>query len=83
MPRRFKNNWDMDEIFNNLEDSYELIVPNNKTNSFRSVSTEKYMTMVNEHLRISSNKIYMDKLRETFEKLGELVDEVGSQLLER
>ena len=83
MPRICKKNWDMGKIFNNLDESDQVIVPTNKNDSFRSVSTEKYMTMVNEHLRISSNKIYMDKLRETFEKLGELVDEVGSQLLER
>ena len=38
--------------------------------------------MINEHLRSSSNEIYIDKVREIFEKARELVDEVGFQLSE-
>ena len=47
MPRICKKNWDMGKIFNNLDESDQVIVPTNKNDSFRSVSTEKYMTMVN------------------------------------
>ena len=39
------------------------------------------MTMVNEHLGSSTNEIYRDKVREIFEKLRDLVDEVGFLLL--
>ena len=38
------------------------------------------MTMVNEHLRCSSREIERDKVRESFEKARELLDEVGFQL---
>ena len=37
--------------------------------------------MVNEHLGSSTNEIYRDKVREIFEKLRDLVDEVGFLLL--
>ena len=39
----------MGEIFTNLEDIDKFIIPTDKTNSFKSVSTNKYMTLVNEH----------------------------------
>ena len=70
----------MGEISNNLEYSDQFIVPTYKTNSFRSVITTTYITMVNEHLRISSNEIDIFKVIEFSEKLRELVDEVGFQL---
>ena len=80
MPRIFKNKWDMGEIFTNLEGSDQVIIPTDKINSFRSASTNKYMTMVNEHLGISANEIYRDKVIDIFEKVRELVDEVGLKL---
>ena len=67
IPRRCKK-WEMGEIFTNLEGSDQVIIPTDKINSFRSASTNKYMTMVNEHLGISANEIYRDKLRAIFEK---------------
>ena len=62
-----------------LEESDQVIVPTVKTNSFISVYTKKYMTMVIEHLRCSSKKIDRNKVREIFEKSRELVHEVGFQ----
>ena len=41
MPRRCKNNWEIGEILNNLEDSNKVIVPNDKTYSSRSVTTKQ------------------------------------------
>ena len=58
----------MGKIFDNLEDSDQVIVPNDKTNGFRCVDTEKYMNMVNECLRCSSKEIERDKVREIFDK---------------
>ena len=57
MPIRCKKNWDMNETIRILEESYQVIVPTDKTNSFRCMDTKKYMTMVNEHLRCSSNEV--------------------------
>ena len=68
MPRICKKNWDISETIRLLEESDQVIVPTDKTNSFRNMDTEKYMTMVNEHLRCSSREIEIDKVREIFEK---------------
>ena len=67
MPRRCKKNWDINETIRLLDESDQIIVPTDKTNSFRNMDTEKYMTMVNEHLRCSSREIERDKVREIFE----------------
>ena len=80
MPRRCKKNWDINETIRLLDESDQVIVPTDKTNSFRNMDTEKYMNMVNEHLRCSSRGIERDKVRESFEKSSELLDEVGFQL---
>ena len=80
MPRRCKKNWDMNKTIRILEESDQVIVPTDKTNSFRCMDTKKYMTMVNEQLRCSSKEIERDKVREIFEKARELLDEVGFQL---
>ena len=66
MPRKCKNNWEMGETLSILEESDQVIVPTDKTDSFRIMDTKKYMTMVNENLRCSSKKIYRDRLREIF-----------------
>ena len=55
IPIRCQKHWDMGEIFNNLEDSVQVIVPTDRTNSFWNVSTKIYMTMVNENFGIPSN----------------------------
>ena len=47
----------MNETIRILEESYQVIVPTDKTNSFRCMDTKKYMNMVNEHLRCSSNEV--------------------------
>ena len=39
----------MGKIFDNLEDSDQVIVPNDKNNNFRSESTKTYIKMVNEN----------------------------------
>ena len=46
-PRRCKMNWYMGGIVNNLEDSDQVIIISDKTDSFRIMDTKKYMTMVN------------------------------------
>ena len=74
-----KKNFEVDDIINNLEDSYKLIVITDKNNSFRSLYTKEYMTMVNENLENSSNEIDRGKARYIFDKSRELVDEVGFQ----
>ena len=63
-----------------LEESDQVIFPTDKTNSFRTMDTEKYMTMVNEHLRCSSREIERDRVKEIVEKSRELLNEVGFQL---
>ena len=75
-----QENWDINKTIRILEESDEVIVPTDKTNSFINMDTEKYMTMVNENLRCSSREIERDKVRECFEKVEELLDEVGFQL---
>ena len=70
----------MNETIRILEESDQVIVPTDKTNSFRCMGMKKYMTMVNEHLRCPSKEIERDKVREIFEKSRELLDEVGFQL---
>ena len=45
-----KKHFEVDDIINNLEDSYKLIVITDKNNIFRSLYTKEYMTMVNENL---------------------------------
>ena len=60
MSRECKNIWCMGEKLNNLKDSDPVIVPTDNTNSFRSVSTRKYMTMIKKHL-IETNKILFEK----------------------
>ena len=51
MPRKCKNNWEMGETLSILEESDQVIVPTDKTDSFIIMDTKKYMTMVNENLR--------------------------------
>ena len=68
MPRRCKKHWDINETIRLLDESDQVILPADKTNSFRNMDTEKYMTMVNENLRCSSREIERDKVREIFEK---------------
>ena len=80
MPRRCKKNWDMNETIRILEESDQVIVPTDKTNSFRCMDTKTYLTMVNGHLRCSSKENERDKVRKIFEKARELLDEVGFQL---
>ena len=69
----------MSETLIILEESDQVIVITDKTNSFICMDTKKYMTMVNGHLRCSSKEIERDKLREIFEKAIELWNEVGFQ----
>ena len=69
----------MGEIFNNLEYIDQVIVPTDKTNSFRCLSMKEYMTMVNKYFRSSSNEIDRDKARDIFKKSRDLLYEVGFQ----
>ena len=69
----------MGEIFNDLDESDQVIVPTDKTNSFISLDT-KNMTMVNEHLRSLLREIDRDKAGEIFEKAKEFVDYIRFQL---
>ena len=68
MPIRCRQNWNMGETLIILDESDKSIVPTDKNNSFRNMNIKKYMTMVNEHLRCSSNETDRDKVREIFEK---------------
>ena len=48
------------------EESDQVIVLTDKTNSFGSMDAKKHMTMLNEHLRCSSKEIDRDKVREIY-----------------
>ena len=80
IPRRCKKIWDVNETIRILEEIDQVIVPTDKTNSFRWMDTEKYMTMVNESLIFSSKQIERDKVRGIFDKERELRYEVRFQL---
>ena len=41
MPRIFKKNWKISETLSILEESYQVIVPPDKNNSFRSMIWKK------------------------------------------
>ena len=70
IPKKRKNNFKKGKTLRILEESDKLIIPTDKTNSFRSVETKQYMTMANKNLRCSSREVYRDKVREIFEKNG-------------
>ena len=64
MSRKCKNNWELCKTLIILEERDQVIVTTDKTNIFRYVDTQKYMTMFNEHLRCSSKIFERDKVRD-------------------
>ena len=77
MPKRPNKSLEIGEIPNNLEESYQVIVPTEKTNSFRILDINIYMTIGNKHLRSSSKEIDRDKVTDILEKSIKLVEDVG------
>ena len=68
---------EMRRLLQRSEESEILIVPTDKTNSFRSTRKINYTTMVVEHLRKSAREMDIEKVTEIFDYAKVLVDEIG------
>ena len=50
MSRRFKNNLETSDILDRLQNTNQVLVPTDRTNSFISVTIKQYMTILYEYL---------------------------------
>jgi len=64
------------------EEESQVVVPTDKTNSFRIVKKEKYISWVNNHLESAASEISTDKLQFIFGEAEKLLGELDDTLSE-
>ena len=68
---------EIDQLLRNLRETSRVVVPTDKTNSFKLIEIEEYKTQVFKHLQISAIEVPRSRLVEISKNANELLSKVS------